>query len=123
MEAWAQLLTVNFRFESVTEESSSAQKRAFKDTPLLFLNDLRTRAVELLYKLQYHTRRPEIWLYITTAVITYTCDTESQPWRYTAISHFYSCDIANILYYIDAVYTQLKQDNFWCSFMFCTCYN
>ncbi len=50
MEAWAQLLTVNFRFESVAEESSSAQKKAFKDTPLLFLNYLHTRAVELLYK-------------------------------------------------------------------------
>ncbi len=62
----------------MAEESSSAQKRAFKDTPLLFLNDLRTCAVELLYKRNI---------------------AESQSWQY-AISHFYLCDIANIKGYI-----------------------
>ncbi len=42
--------TVNFRFKSVAEGSSSAQKRAFKDTSLLFLIYLHRCVVELLYK-------------------------------------------------------------------------
>ncbi len=41
---------VKLRFESVREGSISAQKRAFKDTLLLFRMYLHTRIVELLYK-------------------------------------------------------------------------
>ncbi len=44
------LSNVNLDLNLWRKKSSSPQKRAFKDTPLLFLNDLHTSAVELLYK-------------------------------------------------------------------------
>ncbi len=52
----------------MAEGSSSAQKRAFKDTSLLFLIYLHTRAVELLYKRNITLVDMAVY---RTAVITY----------------------------------------------------
>ncbi len=86
METWAQRLNCQTETESVAEGSISA----FKDTPLLFLMYL--HAVELLYKHNITLSRA-IWLYIGTLWLP---TAESQPCQYTAVSHGYSCDIADI---------------------------
>ncbi len=64
---------INLRFESVVEGNSSAQKRVFKYTLVLFLMHLHTCAVELLYKCNIALIAVRLWLYTLTGhFIRYT---------------------------------------------------